>query len=141
MNCSGANLWFPVRALLLALLVSALPGRGATVPPGDAQKSGVGKAQEFESLGPGTPPRVPLGHRDFYPSSERPVGLRGDGSGAWPGATPVTEWNASNGKNIAWKTAMPGPSFSQPIVVGDKVFTLADPNWLICLSAVDGKIL
>lgn len=36
---------------------------------------------------------------------------------------------------------MPGPSFSQPIVVGDKVFTLADPNWLICLDAADGKIL
>jgi len=85
--------------------------------------------------------QLPLGHPDFYPSPERPVGWRGDGSGAWPGATPVREWDAATGKNIAWKTAMPGPSFSQPIVVGDKVFTLADPNWLICLSAADGKIL
>ena len=87
------------------------------------------------------PAAVPLGHRDFYPSSERPVGWRGDGSGAWPGATPVKEWDAATGKNVAWKTPMPGPSFSQPIVVGDKVFTLADPNWLICVSAADGKIL
>lgn len=87
------------------------------------------------------PAAVPFGHRDFYPSTERPVGLRGDGSGAWPGATPVREWNATTGRNIAWKTPMPGPSFSQPVVVGDKVFTLADPNWLLCLSAVDGKIL
>lgn len=85
--------------------------------------------------------KPPYGHRDFYPSSERTVGLRGDGSGAWPGATPVREWNAKTGKNLAWKTPMPGPSFSQPIIVGDKVFTLADPNWLICLSAHDGKIL
>ncbi len=84
---------------------------------------------------------APLGHRDFYPSSERPIGLRGDGTGAWPGATPVAFWNAATGSNIVWKTAMPGPSFSQPIVVGDKVFMLADPNWLLCLSALDGKIL
>lgn len=84
---------------------------------------------------------VPLGHRDFYPSDGHPVGWRGDGSGAWPGATPVSAWDAASGRNIVWKTPMPGPSFSQPIVAGDKVFTLADPNWLICLSAIDGKIL
>jgi len=88
-----------------------------------------------------TKPVPPMGHPDFYPSSGRPVGLRGDGTGAWPGAKPVMDWNAATGKNIVWKTPMPGPSFSQPIVVGDKVFTLADPNWLICLSASDGKIL
>ena len=92
-------------------------------------------------LTPSAGAAVTLGHRDFYPTGERPVGLRGDGTGAWPGATPVSEWNAATGKNIAWKTPMPGPSFGQPIVVGDKVFTLADPNWLLCLNAVDGKIL
>ena len=84
---------------------------------------------------------VPYGDPDFYPTSDRTIGWRGDGNGAWPGAVPVQEWNATTGKNIVWKTPMPGPSFSQPIVVGDKVFTLADPNWLICLSAADGKIL
>ena len=84
---------------------------------------------------------VPVGHPDFFPSKEHPVGWRGNGTGAWPGAAPVTEWNAQTGKNIVWKTAMPGPSFSQPIVVGDKVFTLADPNWLICVNARNGKII
>ena len=84
---------------------------------------------------------VPLGSRGIFPTSERPIGWRGDGSGAWPGATPVAEWNAETGQNVVWKTPMPGPSFSQPIVVGDKVFTLADPNWLICLSAADGRVL
>ncbi len=83
----------------------------------------------------------PPGHPNFYPTAERPIGWRGDGTGAWPGATPVKVWNAATGKNIVWKTPMPGPSFSQPIVVGDKVFTLADPNWLICLSARNGSIL
>jgi len=34
----------------------------------------------------------PYGHKDFYPSAERPIGFRGDGNGSFPGATPVTEW-------------------------------------------------
>jgi len=35
---------------------------------------------------------APYGHPDFYPSPERPVGWRGDGSGRFPGATPPLEW-------------------------------------------------
>jgi len=35
---------------------------------------------------------APLGHRDFYPSPQRPVGFRGDGSACYPGATPVIEF-------------------------------------------------
>lgn len=31
----------------------------------------------------------PLGHKDFYPSPQHPVGFRGDGNGCFPGATPV----------------------------------------------------
>jgi hypothetical protein len=68
---------------------------------------------------------VPLGHPDFYPSPERPIGWRGDGTGAWPGAATVISWNAETGTNIVWKSPMPGPSYSQPIVVGEKVFTMA----------------
>src|SRR4051812_22398709 len=33
------------------------------------------------------PAEVPLGHKDFYPSPDRPVGFRGDGNGYFPGAT------------------------------------------------------
>ena len=81
-------------------------------------------------------PRV-LAHRGMLQASVHAVARALSGAGQ----APVKEWNAATGKNIAWKTPLPGPSFAQPIVVGDKVFTLADPNWLICLSAVDGKIL
>ena len=35
---------------------------------------------------------VPLGHKDFYPSPQRPVGFRGGGNGCFPGATPVAEF-------------------------------------------------
>lgn len=84
---------------------------------------------------------VPLGHPDFHPSPDRPIGWRGDRHGAFPGATPVSEWDGNTGKNIAWKCKLSTPSFSQPIVVGEKVFTCADPNSLICVNVHDGKIL
>ena len=83
----------------------------------------------------------PLGHPDFYPSSDRPIGWRGDRSGAWPGAGCVTSWNAESGENIVWKSPMPGAGFSQPLVIGEKVITTADPNLLVCLNVHTGKIL
>ena len=43
---------------------------------------------------------VPLGHKDFYPSPQRPVGFRGNGNGAYPDARPVSEWSES--KNLLW---------------------------------------
>ena len=118
---------------------------------------------------------VPLGHKDFYPSDARPIGFRGDGSGAYPGATPVAEWRDGdvdwvdmqvenwgdaggnqrgtyrkgkvpvfrnrNSVNILWKTEMPGFSNSSPIVVGDRVFCMADPYSLVCTDVNTGKIL
>ncbi len=84
---------------------------------------------------------VPLGHPDFYPSPERPIGWRGDGSGAWPGASTVTTWDAEKNINIVWKTPMPGRGFSQPIVIGEKVISMADPDLLVCVNVHDGKNL
>lgn len=84
---------------------------------------------------------VPYGHPDFYPTAERTLGWRGNGTGAWPGATPVTEWDAVSGSNVVWKSAMPGAGMAQPLVVGEKVFITADPNLLVCVNVHDGKIL
>jgi hypothetical protein len=111
---------------------------------------------------------APLGHKDFYPSPERPVGFRGDGNGWFPGATPVAEWwegtpvqsdrtfrdkwgaeksgkawdfTDNQPKNIVWKTKLPSWANSQPIVVGDRVFCTGEPDWLICADARTGKIL
>ena len=103
----------------------------------------------------------PLGHPDFYPSPERPVGFRGDGNGAYPGATPVTEWTEGTprkvkmpggwqeywdladrkSKNIVWRTSIVGFGNSHPIVVGDRVITTSDPFWLVCLDAHTGQVL
>ena len=85
--------------------------------------------------------QVPLGHPDFYPSHERPIGWRGDGTGAWPGARVVSRWDAATGTNIVWRSEMPGAGFSQPVVVGEKVITTADPNLLVCANVHTGRIL
>ena len=103
-----------------------------------------------------------LGRADFHPAPEGPVGWRGDGTGRFPGATPVTEWDAVTGKNIVWRTEMKW-GFCSPIVVGDRVFVvreltelplrlsrpasffpLRDAPYtfaLVCLRAADGVVL
>jgi outer membrane protein assembly factor BamB len=44
-------------------------------------------------------------------------------------------------KNIRWMAAMPGPSWSSPIVVGSKIFVNADDCTLVCLNKEDGQTL
>ena len=57
-----------------------------------------------------------------------------DGTGSWPsfrgpGASGIAEkqrlpdiWNVTTGKNILWRTPIPGLAHSSPIVWGDRVF-------------------
>lgn len=91
----------------------------------------------------------PLGDPSFYPTSERPIGYRGDGNGDFPGAHVPTEWwegtpvENNDGpdysdhvsKNIVWKTELPSWGNCPPLVAGDKVFTLGEPDLLICVDA------
>ncbi len=77
------------------------------------------------------------------------------GDGIATGATPPLKWSET--ENLVWRTALPGPGSSSPIVSGDRVFLTsysgygvdaAAPGELpnlrrhaICLSKRDGKIL
>ncbi len=72
------------------------------------------------------------------PAKRNVTGWRGDGAGHYLGAAPPLEW--SKKKNIAWHAEV-GHGFSSPVIVGSKVFITAEPNELICLDAVTGKIL
>ena len=51
----------------------------------------------------------------------------GDGQGA------VTEWNIESGKNVRWRTPIPGFTTGSPIVWGDKVFIVT------AISSADNK--
>ena len=53
-------------------------------------------------------------------------------------------WSATS--NVLWKTELPGPGHASPIVLGDKVFTVAalpqsEERVLLCLNRDSGKIL
>jgi outer membrane protein assembly factor BamB len=47
-------------------------------------------------------------------------GPRASGVGA--GAATPTEWDVASGKNVKWRTPVPGLGFSCPVIWGDKVF-------------------
>jgi outer membrane protein assembly factor BamB len=79
-----------------------------------------------------------LGSPDFHPSPQHSFGWRGDGSGRFPGATPVTEWSAT--RNVRWSTDV-GRSYSSPIVTDKFVFVTSEPNLLFCLDRTTGKVL
>ncbi len=72
-------------------------------------------------------------------TATEPVGWRLDGTGQYPKATPPTKWSAE--ENVVWKTAMPGPSYASPIVVGDRIFVTSQPAALLCVRASDGDVL
>jgi outer membrane protein assembly factor BamB len=51
--------------------------------------------------------------------------FRGDGAaGNGDGQQAVTEWDVSTGKNIKWKTPIPGIATASPIVWGNRIFTV-----------------
>jgi hypothetical protein len=146
--------WARRRWLGSLIVLSLAPGARAAEPAESAR-----------------PVSAPLGHRDFYPSPEHPVGQRGDGSGFYPGATPVASfWEASfqevdnpapeskkadlhwpkkvfaftdelPSHNLVWKARLPGWGYSQPLVVGDRVFACAEPHFLLCFDAHTGELL
>jgi outer membrane protein assembly factor BamB len=80
---------------------------------------------------------APLGSAEFRPTAERPFGWRGDGSGRYPGATPVLEWSLT--KNVRWSADV-GKSYASPILAGDLVVVLSEPNLLIALDRASGKV-
>jgi len=80
----------------------------------------------------------PMGSDDFRPSAERPVGWRGDGTGRYLAANPVTTW--SEKENVLWKSEV-GAGQSSPIVVNRRVFITVEPDLLLCLDTETGQEL
>ncbi|MFW5752986.1 MAG: hypothetical protein ACOCYV_02925, partial [Planctomycetota bacterium] len=72
----------------------------------------------------------------------RPSSVNGwlrDGSGTYPDATPITAWDIAQGINVQWVTPLP-PSKAAPLIVGDRVYTMIDPCFLVCLDKHSGEV-
>ncbi len=63
---------------------------------------------------------LPLALAPVSGGSDWPQFRGPSGTGVVPAADIPLEWNAS--KNLAWKTALPGQGWSQPVVVGDTIY-------------------
>jgi len=71
-------------------------------------------------------------------------GPRGDGSSLETGLP--TDWDGPTGRNIRWKTAIPGTGHASPIVWGDRIFVVSCreselQRILLCLDRTSGRIL
>jgi outer membrane protein assembly factor BamB len=84
------------------------------------------------------PSPAPLGSPEYRPTPERPFGWRGDGTGRFPGATPVTEWSPT--KNVRW-SAKVGRSYSSPVVTDKLVIVTSEPNLVIAVDRTSGREL
>ncbi|NLH97902.1 MAG: PQQ-binding-like beta-propeller repeat protein [Chthonomonadales bacterium] len=78
-----------------------------------------------------------------------------NGAGLAPRANPPTQWDDTT--NVKWKTALPGPGSSSPVVWGDRVFVTCYSGYgverpetgqkenlkrhLVCVDRATGKIL
>ena len=71
--------------------------------------------------------------------------FRGPGGAGLSAYTNIpTSWNAKTGEGVLWKTPVPLPGHSSPVVWGDKVFlTGADPNvrQVYCFDGKSGQLL
>jgi outer membrane protein assembly factor BamB len=83
------------------------------------------------------PRSTALGSVGFRATPERPFGWRGDGSGRFPGAKPVTEWSPT--KNVRWSAPV-GRSYSSPILSEEFVFVTSEPDLLVCIRRKDGTV-
>ncbi len=101
----------------------------APPPARPVRKPVYSKAAKVAKPAPPAPPRA----------TGKPRGWRGDGSGAYPDADPVTEWSAT--KNVIWSTDMPAWSDATPVIVGERIFVTAEPFRLICVRKSDGAVL
>ncbi len=67
------------------------------------------------------------------------IGWRTDGSGSYQVDKAPTKWSDTD--NAVWRQKMPAWSNTSPIIIGDKIFTCAEPATLLCLNKKDGSIL
>jgi len=74
-------------------------------------------------------------------AGERVIHFRNNGTGAYPDADPPLEWSVTKNVKWHWHTPVLGKTISGPLVVGERIVTLASPMIIVCLDKNTGKEL
>jgi outer membrane protein assembly factor BamB len=75
------------------------------------------------------------------PAAEvKAVGWRGDGSGVYADADPVSAWDSDEKKGVLWKVKI-GTGYSSPVATGNRVFVAVEQEKLVCVDATTRKVL
>jgi len=101
--------------------------QGAQNIPLQRLAAGASSAPPAGAAAAGTPPAPAAAPAPLPPATRtaaRPwPAFRGDNaSGNGDGQGAATEWDVASGKNVRWKTPIPGIAISSPIVWGDRIF-------------------
>ena len=115
-----------------------LPGRPTSQAKGTVPSSGQARRDESspQILG-----QSPYGRGNRRSLAAIPRARRGSGISAY--ANVPESWDGPSGKNILWKTPVPLPGNSSPVVWGSRVFLSgADANHreVYCFDAADGTL-
>lgn len=70
--------------------------------------------------------------------AQSPLGFRTDGTGRYPDADPPLHWGPN--ENVVWKINLT-QSNAIPVILGNKLFTCAEPCVLLCVNKDDGAVL
>ena len=102
-----------------ALAEAAGDGAAAEGAAGEGGEDGESAAAEAEAVAEAKSARVPAARTapQNWPQFRGPLA-----SGVADGQGAVTEWDGASGKNLRWKTPIPGLANSSPIIWGDKIF-------------------
>jgi outer membrane protein assembly factor BamB len=126
--------------VLIGLLIFGLAG-GPQIPP----VSGEATAAKAATTPAGAPAAAATGQpaesafKENWPRFRGPGGVGLAPSGDWP-----RKWDAATGENILWKTPVPMPGNSSPVLWGDRLFLTgadADRQEVFCFSRASGKLL
>jgi outer membrane protein assembly factor BamB len=89
---------------------SPAPAPGTSPPPASSSSAPTDRASTTAPLGPPRP----------WPAFRGP-----NAAGVADGQGAIVDWDATTGRNIRWKTPIPGLATSSPIVWGDRVIVAA----------------
>jgi outer membrane protein assembly factor BamB len=122
-------------AVLLGLWVFGIAG-GPPIPPAPA----AGQAEPKTAAPPvSIPPPAESAFKENWPRFRGPDGDGLVKAGDWP-----RKWDAATGDHILWKTPVPLPGNSSPVLWGDRLFLTganADQQEAFCFSRASGKLL